>query len=222
MKIILFGATGMVGQGVLRECLKDPGISEVLCILRGPTGMTSPKLREIIHSDFFNYTSIQDQLSGFDACFFPLGVSSAGMKEEEYRHLSFDLTLAAAKALVDKNSAMTFIYVSGTGSDSTEKGRVMWARVKGATENALLKLPFKAVYLFRPGYIQPLDGIKSKTKLYSALYAVVAPLYPFLNTVAPKFVTTTEKVGLAMIRVARNGYINKFLENSDINEVAEN
>ncbi|MEP6567976.1 MAG: epimerase, partial [Mesorhizobium sp.] len=163
MKVILFGATGMVGQGVLRECLLDPGVEAVLAIGRGPTGQHHAKLREIIHADFFNWSEIESQLTGFDGCFFCLGVSSIGMAEEKYRHLTYDLTMAAATTLARLNPGMTFTYVTGQGTDSTELGRVMWARIKGKTENDLRKLPFKAAYMFRPGGIQPLHGVRSKT-----------------------------------------------------------
>ena len=163
MKVILFGASGMVGQGVLRECLLDPDIATVLAIGRSPLGQQHEKLREIVRRDLFNYAPIEEQLRGYDACFFCLGVSSVGMTEADYRHLTYDLTIAAAQTLAKLNPNMTFIYISGASTDSTETGRTMWARVKGQTENALLRLPFKAAYMFRPGFIQPLHGIKSKT-----------------------------------------------------------
>ncbi len=163
MKVILFGATGMVGQGVLRECLLDPGVESVLAVGRSPTGQRNAKLREILHDNFFDFSAIESELTGFDACFFCLGVSSVGMSEQRYRHLTYDLTLAAATTLSKLNPGMVFIYVTGQGTDSTEQGRLMWARVKGKTENDLLKLPFKAAYMFRPAGIQPLHGIRSKT-----------------------------------------------------------
>src|ERR1700737_4945108 len=163
MNVILFGATGMVGQGVLREYLLDPDFHQILSIVRTPSGQHHPKLRELVHSNFFDYSTIEPELTGFDACFFCLGVSSAGMDEAKYKHLTYDLTLAAAKTLARLNPQMVFLYVSGAGTDSTERGRIMWARVKGKTENDLLKLPFKAAYMFRPAGIQPLPGIKSPT-----------------------------------------------------------
>ena len=181
MKVILFGASGMVGQGVLRECLLDPEVTAVLSIVRSSTGQQHPKLREIVHKDFFDFSSIESELSGFDACFFCLGVSSAGMSEENYRRITYDITLAAAQTLVKLNPNMTFIYVSGAGTDSSERGRMMWARVKGQTENALLRLPFKAAYMFRPAVIVPLHGIKSRTRLYRVSYAVLGPLLPLLK-----------------------------------------
>ncbi|HTD97174.1 MAG TPA: hypothetical protein VK627_09595, partial [Edaphobacter sp.] len=180
MNVLLFGATGMVGQGVLRECLLDPGVQQVLSLVRTPTAQQHPKLRELVASDFFDLTPLASELTGFDACFFSLGVSSAGMAEQPYYHLTYDLTLAAAQLLFRLNPGMTFIYVSGASTDSTEKGRIMWARVKGKTENALLALPFKAAYMFRPGFIQPLHGVKSKTKAYQIIYAVASPLIPLL------------------------------------------
>ncbi|HEX3532010.1 MAG TPA: NAD(P)H-binding protein [Thermoanaerobaculia bacterium] len=217
MKVILFGATGMVGQGVLRECLLDPEVESVLAIGRRGTGQKHAKLREIVHQDFFDFSAIESQLAGYDACFFCLGVSSAGMKEEEYRRLTYDITLAAAQALARQNpGTMTFLYVSGTGTDSSEKGRVMWARVKGETENALLRLPFKAAYMLRPGYIQPLHGITSSTKWTRVLYAVMGPLYPVWKTLFPKYVTTTEQLGRAMIHVAKHGAPQPILENQDL------
>jgi uncharacterized protein YbjT (DUF2867 family) len=220
MKVILFGATGMVGQGVLRECLVAPDVESILAVVRSSTGQKHDKLHELAHSDFTDYSSIEKQLTGYDACFFCLGVSSAGMNEADYTHVTFDFTMTAAKVLAKLNPRMTFIYVSGAGTDSSEHGRSMWARVKGKTENELLKLPFNSVLMFRPGFIQPMHGIKSKTKLYRALYAVMGPLYPFWKTVLPGFVTTTEKVGKAMLRVAREGSSKKVLENRDINSLA--
>lgn len=220
MKVILFGATGMVGQGVLRECLRDDGVERVLAIGRSATGQQHAKLRELVHKDLMDYSAIEGELSGYDACFFCLGVSSAGMSEQDYTRVTYELTLAAARVLARLNPDMTFIYVSGAGTDSTEKGRAMWARVKGRTENALLGLPFKAKYMFRPGFIQPLHGIVSKTKLYRALYAVMAPLYPVWKALFPKYVTTTEQVGRAMLRVAREGAPKPVVENSDINALA--
>lgn len=217
MKVILFGATGMVGQGVLRECLLDPDVTRVLAVGRAATGKTDAKLRELVHQDFTDYSALEPELTGYDACFFCLGVSSAGMKEQDYRHVTYDYTLAAARTLVRVNPQMTFVYVSGMGTDSSEKGRSMWARVKGETENALLALPFKAAYMFRPAFIQPLHGIKSKTPLYRALYAVMAPLFPVWKALAPKYVTTTEQVGRAMLHVARHGAPRRVLENQDIN-----
>ena len=176
MKVILLGATGMVGQGVLRECLRDPEIAEVLAIGRSATGQQHAKLRETVREDLFDLSDLAATLPGYDACFFCLGVSSAGMKEEAYRRVTYDLTMAVARSLAQQNPGMTFLYLSGAGTDSSERGRSMWARVKGKTENDLLKLPFAAAYMLRPGYIQPMHGVRSKTGWYRALYAVAALL----------------------------------------------
>jgi uncharacterized protein YbjT (DUF2867 family) len=219
VKVVLFGASGMVGQGVLRECLLDPLVESVLSVARTASGVQHDKLREILHRDFGDFSAREAELTGLDACFFCLGVSAAGMREQEYRRVTYDFTLAAAKTLARLNPNMTFIYVSGAGTDSTAKGRSMWARVKGETENALLALPFHA-YMFRPGYIQPLHGIKSKTKMYRAVYAVMAPLYPLWKMTLPSYVTTTEQVGRAMLRVAREGAPERVLENGAINALA--
>jgi uncharacterized protein YbjT (DUF2867 family) len=219
MKVILFGATGMVGQGVLRECLLDPDVERVLSIVRAPTGQRNPKLRELVHNDFFDFSAIENDLAGYDACFFCLGVSSAGMKEADYRRVTYDITLAAARVLARLNPAMTFIYVSGQGTDSSEKGRSMWARVKGKTENDLLRLPFRAAYMFRPGAIVPLHGVKSKTELYQFFYTTLGPLLPMMYKVFPQYVTTTEQIGRAMLIVAKQGAPKSILENSDINKI---
>jgi uncharacterized protein YbjT (DUF2867 family) len=220
MKVILFGATGMVGQGVLRECLADPAVERVLSIVRAPGGTTDAKLRELVHGDFYDYRAIEAELSGYDACFFCLGVSAAGMNEVSYRRVTYDLTLAAAEVLARRNPALMFIYVSGAGTDSSERGRSMWARVKGQTENALLRLPFGAVHLFRPGFIQPMHGIVSKTRLYRVIYAVIGPLYPVLKRLFPAYVTTSDEVAKAMIHVAQRGSPSGILENRDINREA--
>ena len=216
MNVILFGATGMVGQGVLRECLLDPNVQQILSIVRTPSGQQHPKLHELVHTNFFDYSTIEPQLTGYDACFFSLGVSSAGMDEAKYTHLTYDLTLAAATTLAKLNPQMTFLYVSGAGTDSSERGRIMWGRVKGKTENDLLKLPFRAAYMFRPGFIQPLHGIRSKTKLYQFFYTALNPILPLLKSAFPKSITTTEELARAMINVARNGYSKPILEVPDI------
>jgi uncharacterized protein YbjT (DUF2867 family) len=216
MKVVLFGATGMVGQGVLRACLLDAGVSDVLSIGRNTVADADTKLHQVMLADLTDYTGIEDQLEGFEACFFCLGVSSAGMSEQAYRHITYDITLAAASTLARLNPGMTFTYVSGAGTDSSEKGRVMWARVKGATENALLRLPFKAAYMFRPGLIQPLHGIRSRTPVYRLLYSVTRPALPVLLKLFPNSVTTTEQLGRAMLRVARDGYTTPILETRDI------
>jgi uncharacterized protein YbjT (DUF2867 family) len=220
MKIILFGATGMVGQGVLREALLDPEVEAVLAVVRTPTGKQHPKLRELVHADFDSYAGIERELAGYQSCLFCLGVSSAGMTEHDYRRVTYDYAVVAATTLAAQNPAMTFIYVSGAGTDSTAKGRSMWARVKGETENALLAMPFSATYMFRPAFIQPMHGITSKTRLYRVAYAVMGPLYPLLKRVLPKYVTTTEQVGRAMLSVAKHGAPSRILENDEINRIA--
>jgi uncharacterized protein YbjT (DUF2867 family) len=219
MKVILFGATGMVGQGVLRECLRDPAVTRVLAIGRSPTGRRDDKLVELVHDDFTDYAAIEPEISGYDACFFCLGVSSIGMDEARYRHLTYDITMAAATTLARLNPDMVFTYVTGRGTDSTEHGSLMWARVKGKTENDLLKLPFKAAYMFRPAGIQPLHGVRSKTGWVQASYVAAAPLLSFLVRVAPSYMTTSEQLGRAMIKVARDGYSKPVLESEDINRL---
>ena len=219
MKVILFGATGMVGQGVLRECLRDPQVERILTVGRSSTGASDPKLQELVLKDLYDYSGMEPKLAGYDACFFCLGVSSAGMSEADYRRVTYDLTLAAATVLARLNPEMTFTYVSGQGTDGSEKGRIMWARVKGATENALLKLPFRATYLFRPGIIRPLHGVRSKTALYQTLYTLLGPLLGLLASLSPDSLTSTEQLGKAMLKVARDGAPKRFLENPDINRL---
>jgi uncharacterized protein YbjT (DUF2867 family) len=219
MKVILFGATGMVGQGVLRECLLDPEVESVLSIGRTASGQHHPKLHEIVHKDLTDLAGISVQLAGYDACFFCLGVSSVGMTEPDYRRITYDLTLSVARILAGQNPNMTFVYVSGTGTDSSERGRSMWARVKGETENALLRLPFHAAYMFRPGYIHPLHGVVPKTRWVRVAYAILGPLYPVLKAIVPNAVTTTEQMGRAMLRVARQGWAKPVLESRDINSL---
>jgi uncharacterized protein YbjT (DUF2867 family) len=220
MRVILFGATGMIGQGVLRECLLDKDVERVLAVGRQRTGKQHEKLHELVHADLMDLAEIEPDLVGYDACLFCLGVSSAGMKEAEYRHITFDFTLSVARTLARLNPQMTFEYISGAGTDTTEKGRSMWARVKGQTENALLELPFKAVYNLRPGYIQPRHGIASKTSLYRALYAVFSPLYPVASALAPSFVTNTEELAKAMLRIAKHGAPKSILEMKDLHALA--
>lgn len=222
MKVVLFGASGMVGKGALLECLDSPLVERVVVVGRSSCGVTHGKLAEVLHRDFGDYSAIADGLTGFDACFFCLGVSSVGMSEADYRPVTYDFTIAAAEALLARNPALTFIYVSGTGTDSTEKGRVMWARVKGATENKLLSMPFKGAHMFRPGIIQPKRGVTAKGTGTRILYAVLGPpLIPILNALAPNSVTTTERVGRAMIRVVAEGSEKKHLENADINALGD-
>jgi uncharacterized protein YbjT (DUF2867 family) len=218
MKVLVFGATGMVGQGVLLECLRAPEVVEVAAVGRSATGTKNRKLTEIVHGDLASYAVIEDHLRGFDACFFSLGVSSSGMKEAAYERVTYGFTLAAAEALARLNPGMTFIYVSGAGTDSTERGRIMWARVKGRTENALLRLPLNA-FLFRPGLIEPLDGIRSRTPLYRVIYALARPLLPLLRWALPNQVLSTRDVGQAMLSVAKHGYAKRILETRDIRAV---
>jgi uncharacterized protein YbjT (DUF2867 family) len=220
MKVLVFGATGMVGFGVLRECLLAPDVAEVVAVGRRPSGQQHPKLRDLVLSDMYDYTAAEPQLTGFDACFFCLGVSSVGMKEDAYRRVTYDLTLAAATVLARLNPLMTFAYVTGSGTDSSERGRSMWARVKGATENALLKLPFRAAYMFRPGAIQPLHGANTKTPLYKAGIVLLTPVFGLARRLWPHLVTTTENMGLAMLAVARHGAPKPLLDPVDINDLA--
>jgi uncharacterized protein YbjT (DUF2867 family) len=216
MDVLLFGATGMLGQGTLRECLLDPGVRRVVAVGRKATGRQHPKLREIVVPDVGDLRAVEAELAGFDACFFCVGVSSAGMSEADYTRLTYDLTLSVAHTLVRLNPGMAFIYVSGTGADTSEQGRVMWARVRGKTENALLAMSFRAAYVFRPAAILPRHGITSSTRLYRVLYTALRPLYPVMRRLAPNHVTTTEQFGRAMIRVARDGYPRQILESRDI------
>lgn len=209
----------MVGQGVLRECLLDPDVMYVLSVVRSPSGQRHPKLRELAHANFLDFSSVESELSGFDAAFFCLGATSAGKSEAEYTRVTYDITMAAAEPLARLNPEMTFVFVSGAGTDSTERGRVMWARVKGKTENALVRLPFKAAYMFRPGIIQPMHGIRSRTVLYRLPYMVLSPLMPWLRKRFPRHVTTTEQLGRAMISAARHGAAKSILESGDINKM---
>lgn len=221
MKVVLFGATGMIGGGALLECLDDPRVQTVLVVGRRSAGVRHPKVTEVLHADSFDYRRLQSNFVGCDACFFCLGVSAAGMSEEAYRRLTYDLTLAAARVLVAASPALTFCYVSGAGTDSTARGRVMWARVKGMTENALLEMPFRRAFMLRPAFIQPQRGVRSRTPLYRAVYAILGPLYPVLRRIAPRHVTTTVTLGRAMIRLAAEGSSRPILETADINQLGE-
>jgi uncharacterized protein YbjT (DUF2867 family) len=216
MKVVIFGATGMVGKGVLRECLLDLKVQQAFTVGRTAPDMHNPKLQNIVLADMFHYSSIEPQLTSLDACFFCLGVSAAGLSEEQYEKLTYTLTLAAAETLSRLNPEMTFVYVSGAGTDSSEKGRMMWARVKGKTENALLRMPFKSAYMFRPGIIQPAHGERSKTRAYRIGYALFRPVFPLLRLLFARQILTTEEIGHAMINVARRGAPKKILEVSDI------
>jgi len=216
MNVLIFGATGMIGQGVLRECLLDSGVERVVAIGRSASGVSNRKLRDLVHPDLWNYSAVEQDLTGIDACFFCLGIASAGMKEADYERITYGITAAAAETLARLNPRMTFIFVSGAGSDSSEKGRIMWARIKGKTENAILRLPFKG-YVFRPGFIQPLHGIQSRTTLYRVTYMLARPLMPILRWAFPGQVLTTEVIGRAMLKVARRGAPKRVLESRDIN-----
>ena len=220
MDVILFGATGMVGSGALAACLADPRVDRVLSVSRRSTGVQNRRLKELLVSDFFDYSAVEDQLTGYDACLFCLGVSSVGKSEAEYRRLTYDLTLAAAETLVRLNPQMTFCYVSGEGTDATGQSSRMWARVKGETEIALSALPFTKVYLFRPGYIQPMQGARSSTPLYRVLSRVLSPLYPILRLLFPGHVTTTETVGRALVEVAARGASTNVLHSREINALS--
>jgi len=220
VNVVLFGATGMVGQGVLRECLLDPDVTAVLSVGRSRIRQTHAKLREIVHADLLDFSALESALAGFDACFFCLGVASAGMAEADYRRVTFGIAVAAATTLVRLNPGMMFVYVSGAGADSSERGRVMWARVRGETENAILRLPFKTAAVIRPAGIIPLHGITSRTPLYRAAYTLTRPFWGILYKMFPQFVTTTETLGRTMLQIARHGSPKPILEARDINALA--
>jgi uncharacterized protein YbjT (DUF2867 family) len=215
-KVIVTGATGMVGKGVLLECLDHTSISEVLVIGRNPLNIIHPKLKELIHKDFTNFSNVQNQLTGYDACFFCLGISAAGLNEDQYTLITYNYTMALATTLFEINPEITFNYVSGQGTDSTEKGRMMWARVKGKTENDLLRLGFKQTFMFRPGMIIPLRGIKSRTKSYQFIYDYFMWLVKITKAISPDSVVTTTQIGLAMINSMLKGYPEKVLKPKDI------
>jgi uncharacterized protein YbjT (DUF2867 family) len=219
MNVVLFGATGMVGGGVLRECLEDPRVESILSVGRRSCGVAHPKLRELLLPDLFGLDQVRSDLAGYEACFFCLGVSSVGMSEADYRRVTLDLTIEAAKVLGEVNPSLTFCYVSAQGSDSSGRGRSMWARVRGETENRLLQMPFSA-YAFRPGVIQPYKGVPSRTRSVRVLYAVLGPLFPILKRVFPNQVTTTVRIGRAMMRAATVGSAKHVLEPRDINALA--
>lgn len=217
ISIILTGATGMVGEGVLHECLQHPAVATILVINRKPCNVSHPKLQEIIHTNFFDLTPIKQHLSGFDACFFCLGVSSVGMKEPEYLRLTYTLTMHVAETLAALNTQMVFCYISGAGTNSTENGRAMWARVKGKTENDLMKLPFKKVYNFRPGVLQPTKGLHNTLPLYKYL----GWLLPVIKNFWPHYITSLQQLGIAMIRAATTGCNKQVLEVIDIQALAQ-
>ena len=220
MNIVLYGATGMVGGGVLRECLADLQVGHVIAVGRTRCDVSHPKLRNVVLPDLTDYSAVTQEFAAADACFFCLGQSSIGMTEADYRRVTLDFAAAAAGALLRSNPAMTFVYVSGAGTDSTEHGRSMWARVKGRTENALLALPFKAAYMLRPGVIQPLGGIRSKTRSHRLIYAVLTPFLSTLRRLFPDHVLSTEQIGRVMLSVAKDGYDKRVLETNDIAAVS--
>jgi uncharacterized protein YbjT (DUF2867 family) len=221
MKVVLFGASGMVGQGALRECLLSPEVNAVLTIGRRAEGPTHAKLRQLAHADFTDFEPLASELTGFDACLWCLGQSSSGMSEADYTRVTHDYAVAAARVLLRQNPTMRFVFVSGAGTDETGKSRSMWSRVKGKAENALRAMPFQAVHCFRPGVIQPLQGIRSRTPSYRMLYAVLAPLFPVVRLVAGKHVLTTERLGLALLRAGLHGAPKPILDPVDINALAD-
>jgi len=220
MNVVILGASGMVGGAVLRECLLDPEVERVLVVSRTELALRDAKLRTIVHDDFGDLTAIEDQLEGYDACFFCIGVTSAGMTEAAYRRVTVDFALAAARAMIHRNPKSVYVYVSGEGADSSQSSSTMWARVKGEAENAILAMPFREVFVFRPGYIQPLHGIVSRTTVYRIFYAIVAPFFPILRWLAPRHVTTTENIGRAMLRAASRGAPTRLLRCQDIEALA--
>ena len=217
MNVIVTGATGMVGEGVLHECLNNPDVTRVLAVNRKPCGVSHPKLKEVIHNDFFNFSAIEPHLTGYQACFFCLGVSSVGMNEADYKHFTYDLTMHVATTLSKLNRDMTFIYISGAGTDGTEKGRLMWARVKGKTENDLCKLPFKKSFAFRPGFIAPAKGLKNTLRLYKYLGWIV----PIVKALSPGSIVSLNEIGSAMIKAVKQGYSKDVLEIKDIKALAK-
>ena len=210
----------MVGKGVLLECLDDPRVDSVLVVGRRSCGVSHPKIEEVLHENFYDFSALRPGFANLDACFFCLGTTSAGKTEADYTNQTYDLTLAAARVIVEASPQAVFVYVSGVGTDSTERGRVMWARVKGRTENALLALPFRGAYMMRPGFIQPLRGVSSSTPLYAGFYRWLSWLFPVLRALFPKHVVTSVEVGRAMLHLAERGYSKKVLEPRDIRRAA--
>ncbi|MBU1099495.1 MAG: epimerase [Bacteroidetes bacterium] len=218
IKAVILGATGMVGEGVMHESLSHPDVESVIVVNRKPCGVQHAKLKEIILKDFFDFSSISDELKGYNAFYYCMGVSSVGLKEAAYKRITYDLTMHIANLMLTINPDMVFTYVSGVGTDSTEKGKSMWARIKGKTENDLLKLPFKDSYMFRPGYIQPTTGLNNAYKAYT----LFAPFYPLWKLIFPKYVSTLEEIGLSMINVTKRGFNKKILKCTDIQASAKN
>jgi uncharacterized protein YbjT (DUF2867 family) len=219
MRVVVFGASGMVGRGVVRECLLADDVERVVVVGRSPFGEQHAKLRDVVHADFSNFTALESELAGFDACFFCLGVTSSGLTQADYTRITYDTTLAAARAFVRAAPNSVFVYVSGAGTDSTEKKRTMWARVKGKTENALLAMPFRAAYMFRPALIQPRYGVVSRTRSYRIFYTLLWPLLPLLRAF-PSITTTTDRVGRAMLTCVRSGAARPIVTSRDINALA--
>ncbi len=217
IKAIITGATGMAGEGVLHICLNHPNVEQILVINRKPCGVQHPKLKEIIHTDFYDLSPIEDQLIGYNACFFCLGISSVGMKETDYFKVTYTLTMHVAETLSRHNPNMTFCYISGAGTDSTEKGRIMWARVKGKTENDLMKLPFRDVFAFRPGFIKPIKGLKH----VHSFYKYINWLFPIGRKLYPGGFCSMQELALSMVYVVQNGYPKKALEGNDIISLAK-
>jgi len=219
MKVVVFGATGMVGQSALQESLRDAQVEGVVSVVRAPSGKQHQKLREVVHKNFLDFTAIENDLTGLDACIYCLGVASTGITEDAYARVTCEFTNAAAKTLLRLNPQMSFVFVSGAGADSTEKGNVMWARIKGKAENALLAMPFRSVYVFRPAMIQPLDGIESKTPSYRMMYKVIAPFLSAARHFWPQYITTTQELGRALLAAAKNGTGNRVVEAKQIRDV---
>ena len=219
IKAIITGSTGMIGKSMLLECLESPDVTSVLVINRQPVGLQHAKLTEIIHKDFFDLSPLKKHLTGFNTCYFCLGISAAGLSEDKYHQITYELTMNFAKTVLSLNPGIVFCYISAAGADSSEKGRIMWARVKGKTENALLAMPFKKAYMFRPGFIQPMKGVRSRTRLYNAIYAVLKYLYPLLKGL-PQYVTSSDRLGQAMLKAVLKGYDQPILESKDINLLA--
>lgn len=221
LKVLLTGATGMIGRGVLLECLKCEDVESILSIGRNPSGEKHPKLKEMILNNSKEFKNHADELKEYNACFFCLGVSSAGISEAEYHRITYTMTKEFAGVIGSVNRGLCFIYISATGADSSEKGKIAWARVKGKTENMLLGMGFDSVYMLRPGFIEPLDGITSRTALYRWLYILLAPFTPLLKKLMGEKITDTRRIGQAMIHLARRGYKKTYLENIDINDAAK-
>ncbi|MEM6345808.1 MAG: NAD-dependent epimerase/dehydratase family protein [Bacteroidota bacterium] len=220
MRVIITGTTGMVGKGVLLECLDSPDVEAVLVVNRRSVEITHPKLKEILHKDFLDLSSIKDQLAGYDACFFCLGMSAAGASNETYYRITHDLTIHWAETLLALNPEMTFNYVSGEGTSTEENSRSNWANVKGKTENEILAMPFKQKYMFRPGAIQPLRGIRSATPMYNFFITLFKPLFPLMKWMFPNSITDTTRIGHAMINSHKLGFAKPHLTPKDINDLA--